>query len=76
MRHAMGEDGNCERCGDPYPWSIGCRSLVGLARGKRRRSIATDFARWRAREEWTRAALGSTPITWTDIAEIFTSQGG
>jgi hypothetical protein len=63
----MDEVGDCERCGEPYPWSGPCKRV---RRSGRRRSEESHFARWLAIEEHTRAALGTTPVGLSERIEL------
>lgn len=65
----MGETGACDRCGAAYPWprEALCSRPHGQGRGYRYAIPGGEEARRHAREQETRAALGTTPITQSDL---------
>ncbi len=71
VRHEMGETGECVRCGAGYPWpAVDCTRPHGKGRGYCYAVKGGEFAGWLAREGETRHALGTTPITRTELIDI------
>lgn len=70
----MGELGTCARCGAAYPWPLGtacswAESRRARGRNYSRATMTGDLAAWIAREQETRAALGSTPLVQSEVID-------
>lgn len=72
LRHSLGEDGSCARCGERYPWPApecprATRAPERALRRMRGRVDPVIMPEWRRVESDTRAALGTTPLSFDEV---------